>query len=55
MPTIERARHIKKMMGGNIYYDIVYHCFRVMDAWSLSLVRWPSNYVQVKDDEYGYY
>lgn len=30
MPTIERARVIQAHMGGHIYWDHVYQCYRVM-------------------------
>ncbi len=45
MPTIERAKHIQKMMGGDIYYDREYHCFRVMKCDSPSL--WDDHYIKV--------
>lgn len=41
MPTIERARKVKIGMGVayHIYFDNLYKCYRVMDMWSKSLVR----------------
>ncbi len=38
MPTLERAKVIQAYMGGNIYWDIKYTCFRVMSSDSRSLI-----------------
>lgn len=47
MSSIERAEVIQKHMGGDIYFDLVYHCFRVMQSDSPSLGRWREHYVKI--------
>lgn len=48
MSTVQRAKHIQKHMGGEIYYDRHYQCFRVMKSDSLALVRFPNHYIPVR-------
>lgn len=40
MPTLDRARNIQKHMGGDIYFDPTYQCYRVMEYNSPSLQRY---------------
>ncbi len=48
MPTLARARHIQRHMGGSIYWDKVYFCYRVMRCGSPSLYRWYEHYEKVE-------
>ena len=40
MNSIERARVIQHHMGGEIYWDTAYRCYRVLNAHSQSLYRY---------------
>ena len=45
MRNFEIAKHIQKMMGfGNIYYDKLYMCWRLMRPNSPSLIKYSSHY-----------
>ena len=54
MPTLERARVIQKHMGGSIYWDEDYECFRVMQSNSPALRRWWHAYqpIEIGQDAY---
>jgi hypothetical protein len=48
MPTIERARVIQSHMGGSIYFDPFYSCYRVLKCGSSSLNKYYDEYVLVE-------
>lgn len=47
MPTFARALRIRNGMGCaySIYWDKTHECYRVMNLWSQSLIRWPESYI----------
>jgi len=47
MPSFQRAIVIQKHMGGEIYWDTRYNCFRVMRSGSLSLTRYIADYIKI--------
>lgn len=50
MDSLLSARNIQSHMGGEVYWDRHYQCFRVMRCDSQSLHRWPEHYERINDE-----
>jgi hypothetical protein len=46
MPTLARAKIVQQHMGGDIYWDLTYECYRVMSQFSPSLQKWPYRLIE---------